>query len=81
MSAIGERAGDANGSQGVETIGVFDFRMTSICGITFLMEDDVHNMTTSAFADLSARAASPETLTSRRLVRPATSPRSRPIGT
>src|SRR6516165_10029368 len=63
----------------VDTIGVFDFRIVSICGITSLREDAVQSMTTSGFADFNARAASPETLTPILFGRPTTSPRSRPI--
>ena len=53
-------------------------RIVSICGSTFLIDELVHSTTTSGFADFSAFAASPDTLTPSRLGRPTTSPRSRP---
>src|SRR5258705_321136 len=58
-------------------MGVLAFRIVSIWGITLLIDELVQRTTTSGFADLSAPAASPDTLTPSRFVRPTTSPRSR----
>ena len=62
----------------VDTMATFAFRIVSICGSTFLIDELVHRMTTSGFAAFSALAASSDTFTPRRLGRPTTSPRSRP---
>ena len=62
----------------VVTMAVFDLRMVSICGITFLIDELVHSTTMCGFAAFNAVRASPDTLTLSRFGKPTTSPRSRP---
>ena len=45
----------------VDTTATFALRIASNSGITFLSDDDVQCTTTSGFAALSARGASPST--------------------
>src|SRR5262245_17548711 len=59
-------------------MGVLVLRMASICGITLLIDELVHNTTMSGLAAFSAFFESPATMTPSRFLKPTTSPRSRP---
>ena len=62
----------------VDTMGTLSFKIASICGSTFFIDEFVHSTTTSGFAALIAFFASSETLTRRARPTPATWPRSLP---
>ena len=62
----------------VETIGTFSFSTVSNCGNTVFNDELVHSTATSGLVALIAFLASSMTGTLSRLLKPATSPRSRP---
>ena len=62
----------------VDTIATFAFRIVSICGTTFFIDELVQRTTTSGFVAFNAFAALSATFTPRRFDSPTTSPRSRP---